>query len=502
MNPNVIKSYLVSLGFSADMGQFAKFQASLKDAGSLVGNFTGGAIKGFAKFESAVVSAYAAIGTATLAMMDKVAQADMGYQVLATRMFMSADAAKKMKIATDALGYSIEDIAWNPELRGQYDSLIKLQDRLQEQLGPDFSQRMKEIRLINKEFLNMKIEGQYFFMGLSSSLMKTLGGDGTLKSLKDFNEWIVKNIPYWSNLIAKDLSPVLRDAVLIGKDVGSMLKDLTSVSLQFLGVFYQDEALKSGIVNLENIGKAAKHVSETLVKVQHVLAAVVHLIAEIASPVIKVLDAIDNSSIGKTMVGAGRWLDQRLGTDFKQSPAVSPTQGVTSNQAKLAAQRAASQLGIPAEIIYGQWAHETGNFTNRGSAQLNNLAGIRIPGSTEYRSFSSIQEFTDYYTKLLSSNRYSGVRGSVTPEQFAWGLKSGGYYEDSYANYSAGIKRWQPSYQPSSNAVTIGELNTTVQVINPNASADEIAQKTSTAIRNELGSGVKKNLAAFSPVYG
>jgi Mannosyl-glycoprotein endo-beta-N-acetylglucosaminidase len=119
------------------------------------------------------------------------------------------------------------------------------------------------------------------------------------------------------------------------------------------------------------------------------------------------------------------------------------------DQAKQLSQKVSEQTGIPADLIFSQWAHETGDFTNRGSTQLNNLAGINVPGGKgqDYRKFDSLEEFGNYYTYLMrKSGPYSSARNAKTPEQFAAALKAGGYYGDSESNYAAGLRSKESKY--------------------------------------------------------
>ena len=119
-----------------------------------------------------------------------------------------------------------------------------------------------------------------------------------------------------------------------------------------------------------------------------------------------------------------------------------------SVQAHSQAQRVSKMTGIPADIIYAHWAHETGGFTNRGATQLNNLAGINVPGGKgqDYRKFSSFDEFGDYYAKLMRpGGRYSGASSVKTADEFASVLKAGGYYTDSQSNYASGMRAFMGS---------------------------------------------------------
>jgi hypothetical protein len=107
------------------------------------------------------------------------------------------------------------------------------------------------------------------------------------------------------------------------------------------------------------------------------------------------------------------------------------------------AEKVAARTGIAPAIIYAQMQHETGNFTNRGAFELHNYSGINVPGGKgqDYRNFKSDDDYADYYSDLLK-RKYSGALGAQSADSFAKALKAGGYYGDTEANYSAGIKNY------------------------------------------------------------
>jgi Transglycosylase SLT domain len=256
MDTSVIKSYLVKLGFEIDNPKLAQFNDALRRAAEHADSLT----SGFAKAGASVVAAMTSISAGTLLLMNRTAQADLGYQVFARQMFMTADAAKKMKIATDALGYSLEDIIWGPpELQNQFRDLMKFQDRLQANLGgKDFESEMQKIRRISLEFTKMEIAGQYFAMSLTKSLSKALGGDEDwlYRKLRDLNDYLVANIPHIADIVATQLVPVLRDTWAILQDIGAGAKGLLSLFVGFTGVVANIDKLKSGEVTVASLATA------------------------------------------------------------------------------------------------------------------------------------------------------------------------------------------------------------------------------------------------------
>lgn len=109
--------------------------------------------------------------------------------------------------------------------------------------------------------------------------------------------------------------------------------------------------------------------------------------------------------------------------------------GPVAKQAWALAQKIGAERGVAPELIYGQWYHETGGFTSRLTKENNNLAGLKGTDG-EYMSFSSIEEFANYFNRIWGPY----IAGATSPEEYASKLKSEGYFEDGYDNYVAGIK--------------------------------------------------------------
>lgn len=163
-------------------------------------------------------------------------------------------------------------------------------------------------------------------------------------------------------------------------------------------------------------------------------------------------------AVNEYINGGGPTILDRFKKKMAERSAGRSAAPVTADAARAEAQRVSKKTGIPADILYAQWAHETGNFTNRGAKQLNNLAGVNVPGGKgqDYRTFKSLDDFGDYYSYLMRpGGRYAGAANARTPEQFAAVLKSGGYMADSAANYANGMRREMPG---STSTTHIGEI--------------------------------------------
>jgi hypothetical protein len=102
MDLNVIQSYLVGLGYTVDQPSLNKFKQALKDADLEVETSTGKGVKRFAALATAAVTAYQVVAAGTVGLMDRVAQGELGFQLYAMKMYMSVDAAKKLKISLES----------------------------------------------------------------------------------------------------------------------------------------------------------------------------------------------------------------------------------------------------------------------------------------------------------------------------------------------------------------------------------------------------------------
>ena len=192
-----------------------------------------------------------------------------------------------------------------------------------------------------------------------------------------------------------------------------------------------------------------------------------------------------------------------VSVDDDMAMAGSSEDGSASNLAQRAvvlARQVSAKTGIAADLLWSQWAHETGGFKHVAAA--NNLAGINVPGGrgADYRSFSSLEEFGDYYAHLMRpGGRYSGIQNATSPSEFAARLKSGGYYSDTQSNYTAGMDRWDRRYGDVSHSVTIGSIS--VSIDRPGASPEEVQRRVTLGVADAMGAQVQRNLNEFAGSY-
>jgi hypothetical protein len=283
MDVNVVKEYLVSIGFSIDKGQYDKFNGTINSITEVVTKHTEGMTKQFAKAGAAIISAYASVGTAALTLMDKMATADLGYQLYAVRMLTSVDAAKKLKIATDALGHSLDEIAWNQELREHFKELVEIQKTMQTGLGTNYESNMKGIRDIMFEVTKFKVEMGYLGQGIASSIFKAFGGEGTfLDKLKEWNTWIIEHLPQIRNKINEYLIPILKDFWAILKNIGIVGKELFNVFADFIGVLSGDDKIMKAKTSMDKFGQTMLALSGFIKRCSDYLTTFVSILIQVA----------------------------------------------------------------------------------------------------------------------------------------------------------------------------------------------------------------------------
>lgn len=116
-----------------------------------------------------------------------------------------------------------------------------------------------------------------------------------------------------------------------------------------------------------------------------------------------------------------------------------------------------------ANLIAAQAAHETGNFTSAIFLDCNNAFGYKsVTSATNcnlhptYKAYSTVEQSADEIVNWIQRRQSEGNFPSdlstiQTPEDYAYYLKYNGYFEDTAANYAAGITNYLSNFSPSAN---------------------------------------------------
>jgi hypothetical protein len=193
-NKNVMREYVVQLGFAVDAPSQRRWEDALKLSSVKTERFAKDLTLGFAAAGAAFGALATTVTAGGITMMSNLAKQDLSYQLLARRMFMGTESARKMQIALDTLGLSLQDVIFGPpEVQERYRTLIEDQDRMMKSLGgfANVETTMRRVRDVAFEFTRMGPELQGFGIALTEDVLNKLTGrpESLEERLKEFNTW-------------------------------------------------------------------------------------------------------------------------------------------------------------------------------------------------------------------------------------------------------------------------------------------------------------------------
>jgi mRNA-degrading endonuclease YafQ of YafQ-DinJ toxin-antitoxin module len=257
---DIIKEYLVSLGFKTNQSQFNEVKQSINTADKMVRNFFNTSttqfnqvqnvmsqarevannfsnistehfntaqntivevektigrvsvsyLRAFIIAESIVVSFVQTTSIALAKFMDNLAQTQIRNEMFARQMYTTVDNATAVTNSLHAMGRSLEELYLSPELIKQFQQLRNEAFQLRPPI--EYNAYMKQIRSVTFEFARLKLEltylgqwvGYYLYKYLEPFISKFKAG------MQSLNDNLTKNMPHWANEIAKVLAVVGR----------------------------------------------------------------------------------------------------------------------------------------------------------------------------------------------------------------------------------------------------------------------------------------------------
>jgi hypothetical protein len=260
---DTIKSYLVSLSTNVDQASFAKFANLLAGTEKTVASSVGGIAGDFLKFQVAATTAFATVGFGIVAYIDKLGQADLKTKLLATQNMMGVQQYRAVTTALDTLGVTLNDVFFGTkELQDRFHTLIDDQKQLALMLGPNYEDQMRQIRDVTFQLQRLEVKGQYFGMKFASDLLEKLGfgNGGIAKQLERLNDFVLANMPRWSDEITNDLVPALNQMWDILKKTGNLFVDLSVDFDDFVGTLSGDDSIDRKTASFESFAKSVEHV--------------------------------------------------------------------------------------------------------------------------------------------------------------------------------------------------------------------------------------------------
>lgn len=230
---NVMKEYLVSLGFNVDRNKLSDALDVVKlgegKISSLVSKMSTSLGKGTAGIVTMIASAVVAVGKFTTS----VAEADMATQNAANSMWMNVDAYRVTQNAIESLGYSMNElstIARNPELTNRFSELVELGK--QTAAPKELDSMLKKVRDVTFEFDKMQVIAKNGIRQIVYYFLKYLGVDldNMQNKLASVNKFLQENLPKIAAAIAKVLYYIYR----VGKAIGYVI----SLGAKLIGGIY------------------------------------------------------------------------------------------------------------------------------------------------------------------------------------------------------------------------------------------------------------------------
>lgn len=200
---DVIKEYLVRLGFKVDDSSYKKATEATGLFEKMLGKHLSTTSMIAVKAATQYIGAMAAVAASVIKTVDEVAKADMRYQLLAQRMYMSVQATKAFTIATETMGHNLQEIAWNAELKERYFELVDLINGLE--TPPEAKAMFKQVRDIRGEFNKLKVEASYAIEWLAFHLLKLNKGAlvDTKLGVSGLVDYTAKNLRSWTEQLAR-----------------------------------------------------------------------------------------------------------------------------------------------------------------------------------------------------------------------------------------------------------------------------------------------------------
>lgn len=308
-----------SIGQIASVG-LKKLVPALGDVGSSLTNVLGIAAKtgtaltaGFSaafnlassllKLQAAITLGFSSLVVAIVATADHIANAELEYQLLGMHMMMTTEQAKRFKIASDAVGASLQDIAFNPELRARFEEMRDLMATMEKGFGDNYRENMRSIRDF---FWDIKKLGVELTQGILPATLNKIFNrfgvtiEGVQEKFDSFVNSIAKNIGPISDWIADKLTPVLKDAQVIfydlwetGKDLWMIFGDVADMFATLINVF------SGGSSKIDQNANSFEKFAQILQTVVHGLAVFVHGMSMAEHAVMHMVDAVFLALHGK-----------------------------------------------------------------------------------------------------------------------------------------------------------------------------------------------------------
>jgi Transglycosylase SLT domain len=260
MAENILESYFIKVGALPDMSSFTTLGKQLVKTGASIGKFSEETVKEIYKLDAAAIAVFGAMGIGLIKLADKTAMMDQQYRLLGLRMLMNKDAARAMQMSLDALGATIDEVAYDPELNKRFNILYDRFIKTGKLMGITFDEitmKMRDVRMEYKMFVG---EFEMLAWGTIAKTFDKLGfgQDAFQEKLKGINNWLMEHIPEWSDKVSNDLVPVWKDMENVIGDVKTNLELAAEGFIHLTGELTGNTSLIDAQLNFDTLAKATQ----------------------------------------------------------------------------------------------------------------------------------------------------------------------------------------------------------------------------------------------------
>jgi Transglycosylase SLT domain len=269
MSDNIIESYLVRIGAKTDQASFNQFAATLKSTSFLVEKYSSDWLENILKFQVVTTSAFASIGAAAIGVADHLANLDQSYRLFGLHSYLPVKAARDLKQALDAVGVSMEDAVWDPELRERIfgkNGIFGFGAQTDSLLGPHFEQNMRRIRKFEDGLAKLRIAATAAAGGVVSALVDRMDGGGYQSYLDNLIDKLQKDGPGIVDFLASRLQPVLQDTESILKDTGDVAANFGLVYTNLVAALSGNKDLEGTTFSWQKLGDAVEETTHDVAK--------------------------------------------------------------------------------------------------------------------------------------------------------------------------------------------------------------------------------------------
>lgn len=195
------------------------------EGGEAVSKFSLGAVAKFALVTTAAVAVVAGIAKIISGLFD-LAKQDIENEKLSRQLWTTKENAKEVDMAMKTLGVSMQDLWLSPTLLKQFNQLR--QDSVALKLPKEYTDNLKVVQGIGLEFSRLRQLGTLAFQWIGNYILKYAAGplNDIKQGTKEFNEWLIKNIPGIAKVIGTVIGTIIRMLLTIIETIGFILSTI------------------------------------------------------------------------------------------------------------------------------------------------------------------------------------------------------------------------------------------------------------------------------------